>query len=892
MEKGNGCNMIVFKPILPWTIIIVLLSGICILLVFLRGYFDQWRIFGYHRITRVLSVTFSTFAAIFFILASLNPYRINSPDGHHYHVVVAMDVSASVLGENQWKKTLSRVAEHINDVVRSISKDIRSKAYASIVSFGNGVAVVHKKIKLEKLSASVLTTSKKDLAPGDETDIAEGIKRAGQLIDECGGLGMIVLMSDGNQTKGNALLEANRLARNGIPIHVFPLQCINSGIKITSANLPPYVKTDGKTFLRGNIQNGQSQHVKAHLSIDVNPGVDTSSGKFTQHLTTKYNLDLSANDWGNFRVPIQFDGYGLQFVDINLVTNEQRSHLRRLYTHVKSIPKVLAIGGDNRWVTAFSKDVAEIFQVQPDQIPDVKSLSKFDAIVISEVAAHYFSSQSLKNIRNVVKNNGTGLMLINGQYYSSDNNYESPTMIMTYEKSEIAKLLPVSSKPRAFKKQNPPRYVIFMIDASGSMGGWQLEKSKEIATYIVEHTLKEEDFLDVLVFTTGIDHKVNQLKMNAGGKKIAIERINSISAGGGTDPTLALKLIADRKMNNCGLVFISDGEFNTVAFRPECRATVFAVGHETIPSNSPLKELADPFAVNRSFSPYNIKIPYFNPEPRKRFFEPGMFTPLRLGRLSKRFSFLKVPPKKLNGAAVTYIKANSQLVAVRPKYTDPVLAYKEFGQGYVGVFTSKLTNEWFNDHKGQKAIKSWISHTISYMARDRYDFRLIDNGDSIHLKISIISKDNNPPDVNRMSASLMLENHQKITVPLISDPDIFNTFEGYIRIERKQAPQKTTLILKEFGNNIVSRPQQIPLLIPSIGQVEKSLTNEYNSYDMNKALLKAISKCTGGVYQPGYNKVIFQQNQFQSKGKALWPWLIVFGAIFYLASITSTRIDP
>jgi len=63
--------------------------------------------------------------------------------------------------------------------------------------------------------------------------------------------------------------------------------------------------------------------------------------------------------------------------------------------------------------------------------------------------------------------------------------------------------------------------------------------------------------------------------MDEEGKKKALDMLDRVRAVGGTDPNRALSLIGDREMAECGLIFISDGEFGYVGYRPDCRTTVF-----------------------------------------------------------------------------------------------------------------------------------------------------------------------------------------------------------------------------------------------------------------------------------------------------------------------------
>ena len=180
-----------------------------------------------------------------------------------------------------------------------------------------------------------------------------------------------------------------------------------------------------------------------------------------------------------------------------------------------------------------------------------ETMEQYDASVLSGISRQAFRDSALKAMVEAVENQGSGLFFINGDHDGNDPEAES--VLATYKGSPLSDLVPVSSDPRPHRFRPPGRQVVIVMDQPGR-------------------------------------------------------------AGGGTRPESVFKQVAGLSLDDCGLVFISDGKFNPVPYRPDCRTAVFAMGYDFVPPHSPLWKLAAPFPVNRHFDPVRIAIPYFEPE--------------------------------------------------------------------------------------------------------------------------------------------------------------------------------------------------------------------------------------------------------------------------------------
>lgn len=892
--------MIIFEPLSLWSYVGTTAAGLAIIAILIRGALDYfkktkpWLILGGSKLTRIGVLICSLLAALLLGLASLNPYWTDKPETSGFHLQVAVDVSESVLRANGgWQQVRKMAYEKIKAGIAATPATYRDECSAGIMTFRTDTNEAWKKHSLDELAEAFKDLDREMFASGDGTDIQTGLEDALSLMKKAGGHGSVLLISDGNQTAGDGLEAAGMLAKQGIPIYVFPVTSRSPAVAITDADLPRQTYSKTRTFVRGLLLNRLKQDKKAELKLTRKAEKESIAGSTnTNHLiSSQKSVALPTDKWVRFRWPVIFESFGLQYIDLTLTPEAGKErHRRRFYSYVKRPPRILSLGGDNRWISAVPGDVAEIFPHSPGEPLTKNILKDVDAVVINDVPGHAIPMQTLIALNEFVENNGKGLLLVNGSHYFA--NEEAETVIMSYKKTPLQRILPVIGGPRPFRADPPSRQVAIIIDTSGSMGGWKLKKARQIAKHIVQNLLRPKDRLDIITFTTGAGHIVNNRLMDSTGKTVTLAMLDQIRAGGGTDPNRALAMIGSRAMAECGIIFISDGEFGLIKYRPDCRVTVFEVGSSRYSRSNAIKKLADPIPVDQKFDPKAIEIPYFEPQERKKFFEEEPFEPLSMQQHLPKNLQLPVPELELKGSAVTHLKEGGVLNGVRPKLIDPVLAFGRTGTGYVGVFTSALEGPWLKKREGREAIKAWLARLIPFMERDRYDFHLEDYGDSIDIRISLVVKEGKLPDVTTMSAVIQLGDGEFAGIALRPDDSAPGTFRGEIRVDRRNEPRQARISLRETGPNATTRSQLIPIIIPPKGNINPSPTAEAYSYGQNRTLLRQMAELTGGQFNPEPGTPFFKQKPPSDRGNPLWPILAVIAAFLYLTAIALKRWNP
>ncbi|TKW05354.1 hypothetical protein SEVIR_7G170500v4 [Setaria viridis] len=110
-----------------------------------------------------------------------------------------------------------------------------------------------------------------------------------------------------------------------------------------------------------------------------------------------------------------------------------------------------------------------------------------------------------------------------------------------------------------------PVDLVTVLDVSGSMAGTKLALLKQAMGFVVQH-LRPSDRLSVIAFSSTAQRLFPLRRMSHHGRQQALQAINLLGAGGGTNIADALKkavkVIEDRSYKNsvCSIILLSDGQ--------------------------------------------------------------------------------------------------------------------------------------------------------------------------------------------------------------------------------------------------------------------------------------------------------------------------------------------
>jgi hypothetical protein len=427
------------------------------------------------------------------------------------------------------------------------------------------------------------------------------------------------------------------------------------------------------------------------------------------------------------------------------------------------------------------------------------------------------------------------------------------------------------------------------------MCGGPLTTAQHIAASIVDRYLRPHDLLDLMAFTTTAAARLTDEPMTPQGKARAIDEIRRMSCDGGTDPKEALQQLAARRLKNCGLLFFSDGGFGPLQqlsqYRPDCRTTVFGIRGEPFSPNEPISALADPIHIDSGFDSQRIKIPYFDQDAKNHFFEPGGYTALSMKHVLPSGFAMAVPEIPLEGSATTSPKDDVVPVAVRPKLTDPVLAYRESGTANVGELTTAFPPAWIGRAEGRAAIRQWIEAVLPSVSSRRYTFQLTEQGHDLEIEIALAPEGNRLPQVDRIEASVEMPGAQPLEVSVRRDEEAPATFRARFTLPPSDRAIDATLVLKESGPGALVRPQRIPMLVPPRQPLSGRRVAESFSFGLNEPLLRAMAKAGSGSYD-AVQRVTGDRAIVAGGRTDLWPLAAALGCVAYLAAILARRVDP
>jgi hypothetical protein len=373
-----------------------------------------------------------------------------------------------------------------------------------------------------------------------------------------------------------------------------------------------------------------------------------------------------------------------------------------------------------------------------------------------------------------------------------------------------------------------------------------------------------------------------------------MDEIRRMTCDGGTDPKEALQQLAARRLKNCGLLFFSDGGFGPLQqlaqYRPDCRTTVFGIRTEPFSPNEPMSALADPIHIDSGFDPQRIKIPYFDQDAKNHFFEPGAYTALSMKHVLPSGFAMEVPDIPLEGSATTSAKDDVVPVAVRPKLTDPVLAYRESGTANVGELTTTLPAAWLARADGRAAIRQWIEAVLPSVSSRRYTFQLTEQGHDLEIDIALAPDGERLPQVERIDASVEMPGAPALEISVRRDGDAPAAFRARLTLPPSERPIAATLVLKESGPDALVRPQRIPMLVPPRQPISGRRVAESFSFGLNEPLLRAIARTGSGSYD-AVERMTGDRLIVAGGRIDLWPFAAALGCLGYLAAILARRVD-
>lgn len=830
-----------------------------LLLLLLPAFIAVWQ---RRRALSGVALTLRLLIVVLVVLALANPTLRRS--GSQQDILVLLVDQSDSLGDDG-KALLRRQAATI------------AGAYpdrARILYFGGDVV------------AAEVGADERDAAPqpsvsADSTDIAGALRLARSLIGTRAG--RIVLLSDGVQTRGDALAEAGMLARARIPVDSVVYQPADRPELWVARVEAPRTLREGETY-ETTIVIGSSRPTTARLALfegslqlveeDVQLVPGENSVRYRSQATTQGMLGLRA------------------VVEGRLDTFEYNNSAAATIL-VAPPPRVLLV--ESRPGAAWELRAAlrpagidaEIVAAR-DLSPQLSTLAAYDGIVLVDVPAVDLSLDRMAALREFVRSEGRGLVVTGGR---------SSFTLGNYKNTPLEEVLPVSMTPPS-RPERPPVTLLLIIDQSASMYGTpgrsKLDMAKEAAILATE-TLEEEDRLGVLTFDTSARWTVEFQMLGTGLSLVEIqEQIGRIATGGGTNIYAALETglqaLADQPGEVRHAVLLTDGKsaisdpsrYRTLieqARAQDITLSTIAIGDDS--DTLLLQELAQLGAGRYHCAGEPEDIPRLTlQESEIARSEPQVEGSFRADLaephpLVRGYAAGDLPP--LEGYVATTIKPEAELVLISPE-EDPLLAVWQYGLGRAVAWTPSVAMPWAEPWQSWPDYGAFWAQVIRYTLPEPgsgpLQVRVTPEDDTVTISAESLEPGGEPLDLADTEATIRL-------------PD---GSESRLRL-RQVAPGRyvQNVALPVPGPYAIEVRQRkgAEERVAWAGYVHR-YPDEYLPTSGAATLLEQISAVTGGSPQAltGDQLPLYTP---AGDARGLWPWLLLAAALLWPLEVAVRR---
>ncbi len=528
---------------------------------------------------------------------------------------------------------------------------------------------------------------------GAATDIASAMELAYGLYP-AGYLRRAVLLSDGVETDGDMLAEANRAKEFGIKIFAVPYKRPVPGeVAVRDLRAPDQLHVDEPFQLHAEVFSSRPQTVRCVLK----------QGEAINGLDGVRTVDLAAGDNDiAFKSVVRVAGevtYSLELSQIPEDHFEENNHYA-VTIAVPGRPSVLYVEGNPARATYLASALnAQGFEVDPrgpNEMPSsLRELERYDFVILSDAPAEAVSLTQQDAIESYVRDLGGGFLFAGG---------ESGFGLGGWSHTTLERILPVRMDAEK-RRDEPDVAMVLVIDRSGSMSGMPLEMAKAAAKATAD-TLAGEDLLEVIAFDS---QPTRIVKMTAAKHRARIQSdIARLAPGGGTEIFSALdaayQSLGVARARKKHVILLTDGQAPQNGIRDLVQAmaaegmTVSTVGLGTGVDEGLLRMISD-LGGGRFYK-------VTDPQSLPRVFTRETEMVSRSAAVEEYFQPRVVAPADflrgidvggapyLHGYVATKMKPPPAQEVLESELGEPILARWHVGLGWTVAWTSDVKNLW------------------------------------------------------------------------------------------------------------------------------------------------------------------------------------------------------
>jgi uncharacterized membrane protein len=630
------------------------------------------------------------------VLALINP-RV-------FHSTTALDV---VLGVDLSRSVGQEAREKAQELLETGRRFKNSEVRTGLLAFGR--APEWESLPRESMPAGEFSAR----LDRDETDIQAALQAAVAQIGE-GRQGKILIISDGNQTRGELARVIPLLRAQDVQVWTLPVSLARgrNEVYLSDLTLPRLVDSAEGFEIRGAIESLREAPVRVRLLRD---GVLHSEREMVLRPGSNrvaFRDSLAAR--GNHAYELLVEAQDDTLAENNLLQG---------VVAVKGPPRVLVLSAHEE----SRRVISGVLQVQgyavvestPQSHPlSVSELSAYDLLVLDNVPAFQLTHAKMENVEKYVRDLGGGVLVIGGsQSYGAGGYFRTP----------LERILPVDMRPPA-RLEMPHVALLFVIDKSGSMGAGSEGNTKldlaKAAAIAAADIMNPTDQVGILAFDANWDWALPFRQVGKG--EWISEGLAALQSDGGTDLFKAMleahRVIAGKQAAIKHVIVLSDGLTDKANFHSLVGKMVrdgMTVSTVSVGNDADVQLMAD-IAKNGKGRGYVALDPQTIPQifttetlliSRDLLIEKPV-TPAIVAPIGPLKGIAPSSLPSLRGYVLTYPKPRTELLMRVDK--DPLLVSWRYGLGRVMAFTSDLSGRWGRDWVSWPGFSQWASQ----LARD------------------------------------------------------------------------------------------------------------------------------------------------------------------------------
>jgi uncharacterized membrane protein/Mg-chelatase subunit ChlD len=866
---------------------------------------------GLGRVRRALAILLrgSVLSLIVLALAQLQIVRRND----RLTTMFLVDVSQSIPQEQR---------KSVLDYVTDASKKRRKDDLTGVIVFGKSPSV-----ETPPAPTEVNLLGVESLVDGEYTDLGAALKLALATFPEDTAR-RIVVLSDGNENRGNALEQALAAKNLGVQIDVLPAEYhYDREVLVEKVSIPPDVK-EGET-VNINVVIHASEPTRGTLQIFQkadNYRAPAPGNEQPQPVELRRGINVITLKQLISRP--NFYTFTAEFIpDKDSGDRRMINNVAEGFTHARGTAQVLLIEGTRGEHAELVKALTEkkinvVSLVAPrvdgsgsvdgDPLPtDLAQLQPYDAVILGNVPKDAFTESQHQLLASHVHDMGGGLIMLGGRDSFGAGGWMN---------TPVEKALPVDMQIKALKVKGLGAMVLIMHASEIPEGNyWQ----KVVAKAAI-NALSNYDYAGMLHWE-GQEAWLFTLRTVGAGRGTMLRAIDRMTPGDmpDFDPSLQMArrgLMGVRDAMSRHIVVISDGDptppsrsvINQLVRDKITVTAVLTAAHGNDPGAAfTMRDLAN--RTKGRF--YNVTNPRALPRiyqkeartiSRPLIFEQSTPWVPKVNFLSEPLTGLvgDVPP--ISGLVLTSVKENElvEVPIVSPLPTgqvNPVLAHWSYGLGRSVAFTSDAGRRW------AKTWPDWASYAAFWTQIVRWSMRPVDPGnltltvrrDEGRVKVVVDALDKDNQFLNFLQIRGNVVDPELKGKPI----ELVQTAPG-----RYEASYDAADASGNYFVNLGYRGAGGVQGVISSG-VSVPYSDEYRELRSNPAALETIATLTNGTTtffkttpdgRPDTARTVREVDHFRRDASLitprgfsdLWPSLLWLAMILFLADVAVRRIAP